>query len=760
MSIAGSVLAGNEAEFELEAGACEAGALRVLAFEAEERLSAPYEVDVTVAVRDAAAVDAPSLIGEKAVLSIHLGGGGDRFFHGIVSEVKRWDEGVGPFAGRLRLRIVPRLWRLGRIFRSRIFQDQSVPEIVQQVLSDGGVGDVKKSLSRAYAKREYTVQYQETDLDFVQRLLEDEGIFYFFEHARGAHTLVLADSSSAHASIAGGDAALPFRDHGGRVGGEQVDELSAVHEVLPGAVTLRDFDWERPAVDLTATTRAAEGADATLEVYEFPGGYTDAREGAARAKIRLEEVRARAARYAGRTNARRLEPGRTFQVTGHPLAELDGEYLVVSVAHHGEQQELFGALHLAGAAPPVREPYGGRFVAQRKGVPFRPERRTPRPRALGAETAIVVGPAGEEIYTDAHGRVKVHFHWDREGRRDERSSCWIRVAQAWAGPGWGALYLPRIGQEVVVEFLAGDPDRPIVTGSVYNGANPPPLALPDEKTRSTLRSSSSPYSGGYNELRFEDAAGQEEVYLHAQKDLHATIENDRTERVGANDTLTVQSDQTWRVGGNRLVQIAKDDTGTVGGNASVAVAGSRSVTVGAAHSETVGGAQTVNVGGVQNVMVALAATETVGLAKALTVGAAYAVTVGGALNELVGGLKAEEVGGAKVEVVGAKKSETIMGARSLSVGGESSESVGQSRSVKIGQDLLVSIGGKLQQTVKAKHELKAKEIVLSADDTFTLKVGAASIVLQKSGDVVIKGKSVDVKASGEIVLKASKITEN
>jgi type VI secretion system secreted protein VgrG len=757
MSAPAEALAGSEAEFELEVGPHAAGDLGVLSFECEERLSAPYELDVTVVPGEGVEPDHAALVGEPACLAVRLGGGCSRFVDGVVARVRRWDEGKNPQDRRMRLTIVPALWRLGKIFRSRIFQEKSVPEIVVQVLQESGIAAdrIEKRLGATYLEREYCVQYRETDLDFVHRLLEDEGIFYFFQHDQGAHVLVLADGPSAHDAIPNGDAVLPFREKSAMAAGEHVDELDATLEVVPGKITLRDFDWKRPAVDLTKA-KDTGGADADLEVYEYPGGYADPGPGASRAAIRLEEVRARAERLRGATNSRRLEPVRTFEIAEHPVDTLNGELLVLSVTQHGDQHELlFGG----GASGGERESYRCRFECQPSDVPFRPARRTPWPRAYGAETATVVGPPGEEIHTDNFGRVKVQFHWDREGSRDERSSCWMRVAQAWAGPGWGALYLPRIGHEVVVEFHEGDPDRPIVTGSVYNGANPPPIQLPDHKTKSTLRSASSPGSVGANELRFEDAAGSEEVFLHAQKDLNAVVENDRTERIGGNDTLTVQGDRSTAVRGSQTLQVTKDDSSTVGGSQALQVGGSRTVSVAGSHSETIGATQTLSVGAAQAINVAAAAAESIGGAKALTVGAAYAVTVGGAMNEIVGALKAEEVGGAKIETVGGKKTETVAGGRSLSVGEDLQETVGGKRTLKVGKDLVVNVGGKLQQAAKKSWTFKAKEIVLAADDKFTLKAGGATIEV-KGGDVVVKGKKVEVKASGDLVLKGSKISEN
>ena len=749
MSTGTTGLAAGQAEFDLEIGPHGAGELLVLAVELDEELSVPFSAEVTLAVSEGLDVQPESLLGELAVVTTHLGNGEARYLHGVAVQVRTWDEGSGETRRRIRLRIVPRLWLLGKNRKSRIFQGLTAIQIVEKVLKEGKV-ELRLALSRTYPNREYCVQYGESDLDFVSRLLEEEGVFYFFEHEPGKHTLVLGDAPSACPDLPGGTA-LVFREPTRMVASEEaVFAFAERLEVRTAGIALRDYDWTRPALDLTTAT----GQGAALEVYEYPGGYADAAAGKALARIRLEEEQARVVTGTGASRSRRLLPGHVFELEEHPVDGLNRRWLLVSVRHQGKQPEA-----LSGAAG-GHEEYRNDFTCIPADVPFRPARRTPRAVVQGAQTAQVVGPAGEEIHTDEHGRIKVQFHWDREGRRDERSSCWIRVSQAWAGPGWGALYLPRIGQEVVVEFLEGDPDRPLVTGAVYNGANPPPYELPAEKTKSTLRSASSPGSNGSNELRFEDAAGKEEVYLHAQKDLDIAVEHDKTQWVGGNELLRVDKDRTRHVEGNQTLQVGKDDTSTVGGSQSLSVGGNRTTTVGGGHSETVGASQTVAVGGALAVTVGAASVETVALAKALSVGGAYAVTVGGAMNEAVGGLKAEEVGGARSESVGGNRTESVGGSRAVTVGGDLAETVDKGRTLKVAKDYLVNVGGQYAQVAAKKHTLKAKEIVFSADDRFLVKVGSATIELKKNGDIAIKGAKIQVKASGDLVLKASKITEN
>ena len=752
-----NALTASEPEFEFEAGPFTQRELAVIEFEARESLSGPYRVDLVFTAASEVFVNSADLLGQPAALVVRQGTSDIRYLHGILSELSRWNTGGGAQRNRYRAVLEPRFHQLRHTRNSRIFQQKSIPEIVQQVLDEGQV-KYDARLQGSYPPRDYCVQYRESDFDFVSRLLEEAGIFYFFRHTQDAHELVLGDAPSVHTPILG-EPAIAFRDPAGMTADEEcVFEFTGKMEVLPGAVALRDFDFVRPSLDLTVDSQASDG-DTALEVYDYPGKYEDPGLGKNVALVRLEELRAPAQVARGQTVSRRLETGCTFQLTGHAEPELNQDYLLLSVTHEGYQPEAL-LFEQQNGGRTDRKPFRSVFQCMPSAVPYRPPRRTPRPVIPGPQTAIVVGPSGEEIHTDEHGRVKLQFHWDREAPGDDKSSCWVRVSQAWAGPGWGALYLPRSGQEVVVDFLEGDPDRPLVTGRVYNGHNPPPADLPGKRTQSTLRSDSSPGGGGFNEFRFEDAAGEEEIYLHAQKDMDIVIENDKTQSVGGNESLAVAKNRTREVGGNQSLSVKGNDETAVTGNQSLEVKANRTTTVSGSHSESIGGSQSIEVGGAHSLLVGLASAETVGLAKALTVGGAYTVTVGAAMNVAVAGVKAEEVGGAKSEIVGGQKTEKIAGSRTLTVGKEMTETIGDSRTVDVGKDFTLSVGGMLQQATTRAHKISAKEIAIVAEENFTIKVGSASVTFKKSGDIVIKGGKIEVTASGEVVIKGSKTTNN
>jgi type VI secretion system secreted protein VgrG len=455
----------------------------------------------------------------------------------------------------------------------------------------------------------------------------------------------------------------------------------------------------------------------------------------------MQEEETRITTIIGTSDCRAFCSGFRFDLKNHFRSDLKDKSLVLTQVVHSASQE--GSYLTGGGESDFA--YQNHFTCIPFEIPYRPLRVTPKPVVQGSQTAIVTGPSGEEIHTDEHGRVKVQFHWDREGKKDDKTSCWIRVSQAWAGAGWGAVYIPRIGQEVVVDFLEGDPDRPIIIGRVYHGTNKPPYDLPAEKTKSTIKSDSSKGGGGSNELRFEDKKGSEEIYLHGQKDWTIGIENDKNQTVGNNETLsvgtnrdkTVGSDQSENIGANKTIQVGSNHDETIGAN--------KTMNVGANHTESIGANMSQNVGS--------AKTETISMAKALTIGAAYQVTVGGAMNETVGAVKAEEIGGAKIVAVGAHSSENVLASKSVNAGRDISQSAGKNVSWDSGQKMSLHSGDDF--SVKGD-----KKGVIEIKDQLTIKVGKASITLKKNGDIIIDGKNINTKGSGNIVMKAKKIMEN
>ena len=540
------------------------GDLRVVGFSGTEALSGLFGFRVELAGGD---VDMAAMLDKPATLRIE-GVEAPRFISGVISSF----EYIGQTRG-LQLyeaQIVPWIWRLQHRHDCRIFQGQSTPEILRAVLVGAGMAseDLRFELLSEYAPRDYCVQYRESDLDFMSRLMEEDGVFYFFEHREDGHVLVMGDYPGAHPPISGAPG-LWFEPPGGTLAErEHVREFRFGERVRPGKVSLRDFNLHKPA---TAMEVAQAGkVRSELEVYQYPGEYQDPgqgapHQGASQAKLRLEALQAHRRAGTGSSDCARITAGHTLKLLGHPRHELDGEYRVTRVSHVGQQPQVLDQ-DAAGEFS-----YRNEFVVTERSQAFRCESNTPRPVMRGLQTATVVGPEGEEVFTDEHGRVKVQFHWDRRDLHDETSSCWVRVSQLWAGNGWGAMFLPRIGHEVLVDFIEGDPDRPVVTGRVYHGENRPPYPLPDEKTKTTIQSESSVGGGGFNELRFEDRKGAEEVFIHAQRDLNEVVLN--------NNSRTVSCDQTFSVGGNQSFTVTKNRSLTVSeGDESLTVTQGKSTT--------------------------------------------------------------------------------------------------------------------------------------------------------------------------------------
>jgi type VI secretion system secreted protein VgrG len=731
---------------ELRAGSLSESDLSVRRITGREALSHPFAFDAEFFPTSGDPLDLPGLGGADALLTLRRPDGTERYVHGILWAVEL--TGVERGAPRYRARIAPKLTRLAHVRRSRVFQSMSVPEIVKKVLDDAGVAN-RTSLSGSYPKREYCLQYRESDLDFVSRLLEDEGIFYWFEHASDAHTLVLADARGGCTDVAG-DPIIPFRvrEHADSSEDEHVFRLVHAHRVRPGKVALEDYDFERPEMQ-NAASAEAPGDALGLEQYLYPGGFRTPSAGSPIARIRLEEQRVASDTFAGESTCVRFQPGAMFELSGHPDPSFDRKLLLVSAVHEGEQQEA------AGGVTGIHHGYRNAVLAVDSESPYRPLRRTRRPLAY-TETATVVGPPGEEIHVDAHGRVKVQFNWDRAGAKDDKSSCFVRLGQSWAGAAWGASFVPRIGQEVLVRFLEGNPDAPLVVGAVYNGANPPPISLPGEKTKSTVRTDSSLGGGGSNELLLEDATAAEEIYLHAQKDENVVIENDKAQQVVRDEALEVAKDRTQEVTGNQALRVGLADAREVIGSQSLAVMGNRTSSVTQSHAESVSASQTVTVGRTETVDVGARCNVIVGAAAVLNVGGAFAVNVGAVHNTAVAGARLEQIGGAHLVGVGAAREIRVAKDASDKVGGDDTATIGGS-AAHDAKDRQENVGKKAQLIVADKVTVLANKLDLSAKE-FTLRVGGKQILHAKSdGQVQLAGSTVTIDASGTATFKGAQV---
>lgn len=519
------------------------------------------------------------LIGTDAAIRITASDGAIRYIHGVLTEFGI--AGAWPDPGRtlFRARLEPRLALLDQSGDCRIFQALSVPDIVSQVLSGAGVTQTKKSLTCSYSARDYCVQWRETDLGFTRRLLEDEGIGFWFTHTSSAHTLVLADGTTGYAASG---TTLHWRpDAGSEFEDDAVADCALDLRLRPTAIGTDAWSFETPSTSLYAKAQG-DGAARLLQAWD--GRYGSAAAGQTRAKLRLAAHEATAELLRLRGSLRKLAVGQSFSLAGHPRLELNGSWTVLSMSIDASSDRFIADI-----------------VALPAATAFHPLPVTEKPRIASAQTAIVTGASGEEIHTDSYGRVKVQFHWDRSGRIDDTSSCWLRVVQGWAGGGFGMQFTPRVGAEVVVGFLDGDPDQPLVIGGVHNAEKALPYALPANKTRSTVKSKSSPNGAATaaNEFRFEDKTDAEEVYLRAQKDFKLEVLNDVTETITHDRTTTIDNNQTLTVKQARKITVMEgNDTLTVSkGTRSVTVKGNETHTSSGKFTHDVTGDYALTVGG-------------------------------------------------------------------------------------------------------------------------------------------------------------------
>ena len=543
------------------------------------------------------------IIGQNATIRMEGGteSGKTRYFNGFLHNFRLVQ--ISDTIAFYQASFVPWLWFLTKTSDCRIFQNLTVPEILKQVFQDSGYNDFEDRLSASYSERTYCVQYRETAFDFVSRLMEEEGIYYYFKHEAGQHTLVLADSISSHDPTPAYESIIYKEYLDGDVGSEHIRSWQGQARLLTTAYTHRDFDFIKPHTDLTSTADMPRQHTASgLERFDYPGRFINSSEGDHLAKVRIDEIQADYQAYSGTADAKGLAAGALFQLENYIRSDQNQEYLIKSVTHTIEGDGL------GNEAASERFFYECSFTAVKSSTPYRAARTTPKPTIDGLQTALVVGSSGEEIHVDEYGRVKVQFHWDRYGAYDDKSSCWLRVAQNSAGNQWGSMALPRVGHEVLVQFLEGDPDRPVISGNAYNGANAIPYALPANKTVSTLKTSTSKGGGGSNEIRFEDKKDSEQLFIHAQKDMDSIVEHDRKDwikhdahqHVGHDQFELIENDQHHQVKGEQRERVGGDDNLTVKGHHYVTLKGNRHLEVkGAAHTE-IGGDHHLSISGNHN----------------------------------------------------------------------------------------------------------------------------------------------------------------
>jgi len=571
-----------EADLTFRVGSLDDTVLKVVQFNGTEGISQLFQFTLELASTDGE-IDFAKVLGEAAMLTIQ-GNPEPRYVSGIVCRFEQ--AGRGTDFTRYRATLVPAFWLLTQRQNFRIFQDKSVPDIVKAVLEAAKVpsDSYRFALKGTYKPRTYCVQYRQSDMDFIAYLLEEEGISYYFEHKETGHVAVFGDGPDAHTDIVNPSTVLLSDEGFGTTTEEFIQACQVTQEIRSGKYTLWDYNFEKPANP--ALNENSEGdAWKELETYDYPGGYTEKAVGTELAKRRREEEAVPADVMTAHSDCRRLVSGYKFTLDGHERTAFNQSYLITTVQHYGFQPQAVGAEATGGESG--QQIYENDIECIPAKYPFRPPRVTPRPTIPGTQTARVVGPSGEEIHTDKHGRVKVQFHWDRAGVTDDKASCWVRVAQAHAGSGYGCLFLPRVGQEVVVAFEEGDPDRPLITGSVYNGDQVPPYELPANKTRSVIKTNSSKGGGGSNEISFEDKKDNEQLFLHAQKDLDFRVKNDRREHIGNDRHLVVARDKIQKVerdehslvDRDQITEITRDQSLKVGKKQSIEIGDSRSLTV-------------------------------------------------------------------------------------------------------------------------------------------------------------------------------------
>lgn len=647
-------------------------------FEGKETVAGGFKYTLGLLAKDPG-ISASKLIRTPITVTMHLSNDSDREITGLVSRFVQLDQAEGLTVYEAEIR--PWFWFLSLTSDYRVWQNLTVPEIVKTICSEAGFSDqLVLHLAKAQKPQEYRVQYGETHLDFICRLMEEEGIYWFAQHEDGKCNMVIADANNVSQTTL--KLRLSTIGHAAE-DDEVLSWFNVAQDVRPGKFTTMDYNFEKPSTQL----KGEHAGKVPGEVVEFPGGFAERDDGNPLASLRYQEIIAEQVEAEGAGRCRALTAGGKIEISKHPNKALNKAYLVTSV----KQSAKLGDFRSGGDAGLA---FKSSFTAIPFDTPYRPERTTPLPRAYGYESAVVVGPAGEEIFTDEYGRVRVQFFWDRKGKKDDKSSCWVRVSTLWAGKGWGAISTPRIGQEVLVAYVNGDPEDPIVVGRVYNAEQMPPYALPGNKTQSGIKTRSALKGSpdNFNEIRFEDKKGSEQLFIHAEKNQDIEVEKDETHWVGHDRSKKIDNNETTKIGKSRTESVGTDETITIGGSRTESVGKNETITISGDRQETVSGSETVD----------------------------------------------------------------ITKARNNSVGNNDSLSVTGNQDVSIGKNASLNVDESRTTSIKKNDELSVgKKLVVTAEDEITLTAGDASIVMKKNGEITISGKDITVNGSGKITVKAS-----
>ncbi|HCE5247582.1 TPA: type VI secretion system tip protein VgrG [Vibrio parahaemolyticus] len=677
------------------------GAFKVESFRITETVSSSFEMNLTV-LSDDDAITFEALSRKMGVLSLFgQGVGTARQFNGSISELRYL--GSGRRFSRYHITLVPHLWFLTQRQDCRIFQMQTAPDIIRQVFDDAGMSDYRFELSAQYEAKEYVLQYRESDQHFVQRLMAEHGLWYYFEHSDAGHTMVIVDSNDAipelistpiNASYLG--PVIYHAQGGGTPDREHIFDLEQIHRTRTGIVSYGDYNYLTPKIP--QGTSADEGQNFDLQRYDYLGRYTSPDLGQQRVTEWMSEYTVDSHQIEAASDIMRLTAGYSFDISQHPRSNINRDYLMLTVMHTGFNPRVHEE---ESSDEPTT--YHNQFVCLPRDVTFRAPKMA-SPVVDGPQTAVVVGPAGEEIYTDEYGRIKVQFHWDRYAQSDEHSSCWLRVSQSMAAPNWGAVYLPRIGHEVIVTFLEGDPDRPLVTGAVYNGLHTPPYPLPENKTRTVFRTQSHK-AEGYNEMYFEDESDQEEVHFHAQKDMKTKVLNNRYRDIGNDEELKVGNNQENNILGDRkevidghktsitkqtfMEKVEKDVHVTYNANESEKIANNRDLYIDENRQSLIGKDDSLDISQDQNTV--------------------------------------------------------IKASRSIDVGADDTNNVGSNLSVEVNGNTSIRSDG--------------ETAVVSADE-IKVQVGASSLVLKSSGNIHLNGTSITIDGASNVTATGGKVDIN